>query len=108
MKQNQTLRLQILNFFIESERIENQNLNVRSSNDSIILDLPKSYSSHKCCINCFKNNLYVKLHVIPSEARVQPMISKKRLDLIVSFKNEVKMDSKSVKDLISSLIEAAK
>ncbi|CAF0866891.1 unnamed protein product [Brachionus calyciflorus] len=33
---------------------------------------------------------------------------KEALDLIVSFKNEVKMDSKSVKDLISSLIEAAK
>ena len=33
---------------------------------------------------------------------------KEALDLIRSFKNEVKLDSKSVKDLISSLIEAAK
>ena len=112
---------------IVSEKIETSNIN--SSNDSIILDLPKSYSSHKRCIICFKNNLYVKLYVVPSEARVQTMISKsifipdqcrtchthlqgnrfkkEALDLIVPFKNEVKMDSKSVKDLISSLIEAA-
>ncbi|CAF0715286.1 unnamed protein product, partial [Brachionus calyciflorus] len=97
---------------IESERIENQNFNVRSSNDSIILDLPKSYSSHKCCSICYKNNLYAKLHVIPSEAGVQTMISKsifipdqcrtchthlqgnrfikEAFDLIVSFKNEKK------------------
>ncbi|CAF1078208.1 unnamed protein product [Brachionus calyciflorus] len=127
---------------IESERIENQNSNVRSSKDSIILTLPKSYSSHKCCIICFKNNLYVKLHIIQSETRVQTRIfiynttlvqtmisksifipdqcrtchsqlqgkrfKKEALDLIVSFNNEEKMDSKSVKDLLSSLIEASK
>ncbi|CAF1003785.1 unnamed protein product [Brachionus calyciflorus] len=114
---------------IQSDRIE-MPLSKNYPNDSIILDLPKSYSSHKRCIVCFKSNLYIKLHVVPSEARVQIMVlkgifipdncricfihlqgfrfNKEALDSIVSFKNEIKMESKSVKDLICSLIDASK
>ncbi|CAF0839794.1 unnamed protein product [Brachionus calyciflorus] len=128
-EKNSNIEVQNSEAIIESERIVTH-LSKNYSNDSIILDLPKSYSSHKRYIVCFKSNLYIKLHVVPSEARVQIMIvkgifipdncrtclihlqgfrfNKEALDSIVSFKNEIKMDSKSVKDLICSLIDVSK
>ncbi|CAF1003045.1 unnamed protein product, partial [Brachionus calyciflorus] len=98
--------------------------------DYVYVDLPKSYSSHKRCIVCFRQNSYQKLHVIPLEARVQVMIKKslfipkdcrtcvshlngkqfikEEIDLIVPFQRDVKMDKKLIKDLIDSLVLAAK
>ena len=107
---------------------------VQTENDNVsncvFIDLPKSYSSHKRCIVCFKYNSYQKLYVIPSEARVQALIEKnifipdqcrtcglhlngnrfkkEILDLIVPYKREVKMTKQSIEELVKCLIEASK